>query len=146
MYDTIVVGSGNGACGFLSYYLEAGNDRSIRERVLVLEEGDDFFTTSDITHQNNWTKSYAEEKVFKLHNALTPKGIPIISGRACTMGGGGSINYTMMHESSEWLATHIGQDEAYWDSLKAELNQKFARPNPVTDPSPVTKQIGRAHV
>ncbi|NEQ08848.1 MAG: choline dehydrogenase [Moorea sp. SIO1G6] len=144
MYDTIVVGSGNGACGFLSYYLEAGNDRSIRERVLVLEEGDDFFTTSDITHQNNWTKSYAEEKVFKLHNALTPKGIPIISGRACTMGGGGSINYTMMHESSEWLATHIGQTAAYWDSLKAELNQKFARPNPVTDPSPVTKQVLQA--
>ncbi|MGK7878003.1 MAG: GMC family oxidoreductase N-terminal domain-containing protein [Xenococcaceae cyanobacterium] len=144
IYDMIVVGSGNGACGFLSHYLQAGADSSTPERVLVVEEGDDFFNTSDITHQNNWTQSYSEGKIFKLHNALTPDGTPIISGRACTMGGGGSINYTMIHESSQWLATHIGKTEAYWDDLKAELNEKFARKDPGKDPSPVTEHVLQA--
>ncbi len=136
-YNAIVVGSGNGACGFLSHYL--GQPRN--ERVLVVEEGEDFFYTSDITHQNNWTESYAEGNVFKLHNALTADGRPIISGRACTMGGGGSINYTMIHESSEWLSTHIGQTVEYWDKLKQELNGKFTRPKPQQAPSPITKSV-----
>lgn len=142
-YDIIVVGSGNGACGFLSRYLEL-NPNGSTERLLVIEEGDDFFNTSDITHQNNWTQSYAEGDIFKLHNALTPNGTPIISGRACTMGGGGSINYTMIHESSQWLATQIGQTEEYWNCLKASLNQKFNRPDPGKDPTPPTKHILQA--
>ncbi len=33
-YDMIVVGSGNGACGFLSYYLQASAD----ERILSLRK------------------------------------------------------------------------------------------------------------
>ncbi|HLO85749.1 MAG TPA: GMC oxidoreductase [Nostocaceae cyanobacterium] len=143
-YGMIVIGSGNGACGFLSHYLQAGSDHSLSERVVVIEEGEDFFDTSDITHQNNWTKSYAEGNIFKLHKALTPDGTPIISGWACTMGGGGSINYTMIHESSEWLAQHIGRDSQYWDDLKAELNQKFARENPLQNLSPVTKHVLQA--
>ncbi|MBD2667033.1 GMC family oxidoreductase N-terminal domain-containing protein [Richelia sinica] len=143
-YDVIVVGSGNGACGFLSHYLKLDSEQSPIEKVVVIEEGDDFFNTSDITHQNNWTKSYAEGNIFKLHKAKTPDGIPIISGWACTMGGGGSINYTMIHESSEWLAQNIGRDKAYWDSLKAELNQKFLRENPTKNLSPVTKTVIKA--
>ncbi|BDM82675.1 hypothetical protein [Acaryochloris marina] len=83
-YDVIVVGSGNGACAFLRQYLAA----STNQKILVLEEGDNFFETSDITHQRNWTQSYAEENIFKLHNAHTPDNLPILSGRACTMGGG----------------------------------------------------------
>ncbi|WP_293079230.1 hypothetical protein [Okeania sp. SIO3B5] len=84
-YDLIIIGSGNGACAFLSHYLAWAEDKA---RVLVLERGDNFFNTSDITHQINWTKSYAEGNIFKLHNALTPDGKPIVSGWACTMGGG----------------------------------------------------------
>ena len=141
IYDTIVVGSGNGACGFLSYYLENAADRSPPEQVLVVEEGEHFFNTSDIAHQLNWLKSFSEGKIFKLHNALTPDGTPIISGRACTMGGGGSINYTMIHESSEWLATHIGHRADYWDDLKAELNERFARPDPASDLSPIAQHV-----
>jgi hypothetical protein len=134
-YDVIVVGSGNGACGFLSHYPTQS------QRILVLEEGENFFETSDIAHQNNWTQSYGEGSIFKLHNALSPNGTPIISGRACTMGGGGSINYTMFHESSEWLSQHIGQDVPYWDGLKAELDKKFKSPDLPLDQSPVTKHI-----
>ena len=137
-YDTIVVGSGNGACGFLSHALQHMEPDS---KVLVLEMGDRFFNTSDITHQINWTKSYSEGNIFKLHNALTPNNIPIISGWACTMGGGGSINYTMIHESSHWLSSHIGQDEDYWDRLKTELNAKFHRPDPTQRETPITQHI-----
>jgi hypothetical protein len=66
IYDLIVVGSSNGACGFLSHYLQASSNNSPPEQVVVVEEGDDFFNTSDITHQGNWTRSYAEGKIFKL--------------------------------------------------------------------------------
>ncbi len=138
-YDLIIVGSGNGACGFLSYYLE--NTKSSPEKILVVEEGQDFFNTSDIAHQVNWIKSFSEGKIFKLHNALTPDDTPIISGRACAMGGGGSINYTMIHESSEWLAGQIGYTTHYWNELKAELNQKFARPKLDEELSPITEHL-----
>lgn len=141
IYDIIIVGSGNGACGFLSHYIQAHASESPCRRVLVLEEGESFFTTSDIAHQNNWTQSYGEGSIFKLHNALTPNGTPIISGYACTMGGGGSINYTMIHESSEWLSKHIGKTIDYWDELKAELNQKFKSLDLPIDESPVTKHV-----
>ena len=138
MYDTIVVGSGNGACGFLSCYLEA-NPKA--EKILVIEEGQDFFSTSDITHQKSWSQSYTTEKIYKLHQAFTPEGTPIITGRACTMGGGGSLNYTMIHESSEWLAKQMGRTTAYWDELKDKLNQKFERSDPTKNQSSVTKHV-----
>lgn len=137
VFDYIVVGSGNGACGFLSRYLQSQTEG----KVLVLEEGEDFFYSSDIAHQLNWLKSFAEGKIFKLHNALTPNGIPIISGRACTMGGGGSINYTMIHESSEWLSAHVGQSVDYWQDLKQSLNQRFERDDPVGNLSPITQYV-----
>jgi hypothetical protein len=140
-YDLIIVGSGNGACGFLSHYLSTALDCVLTPQILVIEEGKDFFYTSDITHQNSWTKSYSEDDVFKLHRASTPEGVPIISGRACTMGGGGSINYTMIHESSDWLAAQLGQDASYWDQLKKELNTKFALPHPKLKRSPITQHI-----
>lgn len=42
-------------------------------------------------------------------------------------GGGGSINYTMIHESSTWLAEQLGAGGAYtpdyWDTLKQELGK-----------------------
>ena len=122
VYDMIIVGSGNGACGFLSKYLDKDD---LSSKILVLEAGKAFFDTSDITHQNNWAKSYAEGKILQLHNAQTADDIPIISGWACTMGGGGSINYAMMYESSHWLSRHIGKDVAYWDKLKDELGAKL---------------------
>ncbi|NJM67443.1 MAG: choline dehydrogenase [Acaryochloris sp. RU_4_1] len=140
VYDFIVVGSGNGACGFLSRYL----DSQAAGQVLVLEEGENFFYSSDIAHQLNWLKSFAEGRLFKLHNALTPQNIPIISGRACTMGGGGSINYTMIHESSEWLSAHVGQSVEYWQDLKQSLNQRFKRNDPAEDLSPMTQQVLQA--
>ena len=139
-YDQIVVGSGNGACGFLSRYL----DSEPKEQILVIEEGQNFFFSSDIAHQYNWLKSFSEGKIFKLHNALTSQNIPIISGRASTMGGGGSINYTMIHESSQWLADHIGHSPDYWDDLKAELNPRFERPDPADDLSPMAKSVLKA--
>lgn len=37
------------------------------------------------------------------------------------MGGGGSINYTMIHESSKWLANHLGRTEKLWDAQKEYL-------------------------
>lgn len=137
VFDYIVVGSGNGACGFLSRYL----DSTAKGKVLVLEEGEDFFYSSDIAHQLNWLQSFAEGKIFKLHNALTPRGIPIISGRACTMGGGGSINYTMIHESSEWLSTHVGRSVQYWQDLKKALNQRFERDDPAQNLSPIAQHV-----
>jgi len=48
------------------------------------------------------------------------------------MGGGGSINYTMIHESSKWLADQMGYNVKYWDELKKDLNAKFKRPDPLT--------------
>jgi hypothetical protein len=49
---------------------------------------------------------------------VTPNGRSILSGRARTLGGGGSINYTMIHESSEWLVKQAGHDVAYWDKVQ----------------------------
>lgn len=138
-YDLIIVGSGNGACGFLSKYLEYDHARP--PKILVLEAGKSFFETSDVTHQNNWTRSYAEGDIFQLHHAETRDGIPIISGRANTMGGGGSINYAMMHESSSWLSTHFGHSEDYWNDLKHELNQKFKCLDPATHATELTRYI-----
>lgn len=125
-YDFLVIGSGNGACAFLRQYLACFSEG----KVLVLEEGENFFETSDITHQRNWAKSYSEANIFKLHNAQTPEQIPILSGRACTMGGGGSINYTMIFESSEWLSKNFGYDQDYWDNLKQELAESFQLRDP----------------
>ena len=129
-FDLIVVGSGNGACGFLSECLKhVTEDFS----VLVLEEGDNLFFSSNITHQNEWGKHYHKRSLFKLHNTVTQSGRPILVGRAKTFGGGGSFNYTMIHESSDWLAKQAGRDEAYWDLCKKELNEKFKRPDPLKE-------------
>ena len=114
-YDLIVVGSGNGACGFLHQVQQCTSEP--QPRVLVLEEGLDFFEASDSTHQSKWTQSYVDRDLFQLHNARNTQGAPIISARAKTQGGGGSINYTMMFESSEWLAHNIGGVSEYWDCL-----------------------------
>ena len=138
-YDWVVVGSGNGACAFLSQYLCANQDAS--ERFLVLEEGDNFFETSDITHQRNWTQSYGARNILKLHTAQTPEQTPILCGRACTMGGGGSINYTMIFESSEWLVENFGYDAAYWDNLKQQLSHKFHREDPKPHLTPVAQHV-----
>ncbi|CAM9477285.1 unnamed protein product [Chrysoparadoxa australica] len=138
-YDTIVVGSGNGACGFLSECYK--NDRTPPKRVLVLEAGPDFFSTSDVSHQDNWTKSYSEKRVFRLFKAVTEYGAPIISGRAVCMGGGGSINYTMIHESSTWLVNHLGNTMAYWDDLKESMNHLFNRRIPTPGKSSKVTQL-----
>ena len=138
-YDLVVVGSGNGACGFLSHYFDSIGKR--RVRVLVVERGKNYFFTSDLTHQNEWTKSYAEGNIFKLHNTHDRKGRPILSGGACTMGGGGSINYTMIHEASSWLVKQLGLNEEYWDNLKKRLNAKFQREDPTIDETPITSHI-----
>ncbi len=139
-YDLVVVGSGNGACAFLRQYLAC----SSAGKILVLEEGDNFFETSDITHQRNWAQSYAEGNIFKLHNARTPDNLPILSGRASTMGGGGSINYTMIFESSAWLAQHLGHNQAYWDDSKAELAASFHRDDPKQNLTEVATHIRTA--
>ena len=127
-FDLIVVGSGNGACGFLGECLKHVPEDY---RVLVLEEGDNFFFTSDVTHQNGWSKSYANGSAFTLHNAVTPSGKSVLSGRARTLGGGGSINYTMIHESSDWLVKQAGYDVDYWNECKKELNASLDRPDPL---------------
>lgn len=139
-YDVVVVGSGNGACAFLRQYLA----RSSTGKILVLEEGDNFFETSDITHQRNWTQSFAEGSIFKLHNAHTPENLPILSGRACTMGGGSSINYSMIFESSGWLSQTFGHDPDYWDDRKAELAAAFQRDNPSQHLTPVAHHVKTA--
>lgn len=135
-YDLIVVGSGNGACGFLSKYLQSVGVE--KQQILVLEEGENFFNTGNITHQNNWTKSYAEREIFKLHNAVTKKGTPVITGRAHIMGGGGSINYSMIHESNSWLTENIGRSTQYWDDTKESLNRMFHRKDSRKSRSPLT--------
>ena len=88
-----------------------------------------------------WSKSYGTAKIFLLHNAMTSSKRPIITGRANTMGGGGSINYTMVHESSKWLIEHIGHDVKYWDELKAEINGKLKLSDPFTTQTKFAKYI-----
>ena len=85
-YDVIIVGTGNGGCALLSECLKNAPDDY---KILVLEQGQNFFFTSDITHENGWSKTYSSGNIFKLHNTMTPGGKNIISGRALTMGGGG---------------------------------------------------------
>ncbi len=41
-----------------------------------------------------------------------------------------SINYTMIHESSKWLAENLGQTIEYWDAVKKEVTSKFKRESP----------------
>lgn len=36
----------------------------------------------------------------------------------------------MIHESSEWLAKHLGQTKEYWDKMKIELSCKLDRDSP----------------
>lgn len=123
----------------MSQYLDKRTDPA--DRILVIEEGEDFFETSEITHQRNWTRSYSEGSIFKLHNAQTPEGIPILSGYASTMGGGGSINYTMIFESPKWLADHFGHGERYWNRCIDELSAKFQRKSPVHELTPVGNHL-----
>jgi len=107
-----------------------------------VEQGQNFFDISDVTHQNGWTKSYGTGDIFLLHDAITEKGRrPIITGRANTMGGGGSINYTMVHESSEWLSENIGRDTEYWNELKEQLNSKLNLPDPFATQTSFSKFI-----
>ena len=70
------------------------------------------------------------------------------------MGGGGSINYTMIHESSSWLAKHLGFSVNYWNSLKKRLNAKFKREptqwmtklqSPLTSSMQVNAVISKSH-
>lgn len=136
-FDTIVVGSGNGAMGFLMKYLEGEHEESI----LVVEEGMGFFEASDYVHQASWAKSFGQGDYFKLHKARTPDGRPIISGRACVMGGGGSINYSMVHEADEWLAEHVGRDAEYWRHIKEDLNGRFNRLDPKDKLTPIAQYI-----
>ena len=89
IYDLIVVGSGNGACALLSECLKYAPD-SGDYNILVLEEGNSFYAVSAITHENGWSRAYSTGNIFKLHNAVSPGGRAIISGRALGMGGGGS--------------------------------------------------------
>jgi hypothetical protein len=138
-FDVILVGSGNGACAFLSHFLHAAG--SAHKKVAVIEEGSPFFKTSSLTHQYVWAQSYGEADIWQLHNATTANGTPVIAGRARTQGGGGSLNYTMIHESSQWLTRHIGEDVCYWDSVKGELKSKFNRPDPVDNPTPMTQHV-----
>ncbi|KAL7559018.1 hypothetical protein ACA910_016363 [Epithemia clementina (nom. ined.)] len=134
LFDLIVVGSGNGACAFLQQCLEH-NDKPDLE-VLVLEQGEKY-----MTHLNDWTKSYSTDSIFRLHNAVTTSGIPVLSGKAFTMGGGSSINYTMIYESSQWLAKTIGHTVEFWDKLKEELSDLFDRPDPFAIETPFCKYI-----
>lgn len=85
-YDVVIVGTGNGGCALLSECLKNAPEDY---KILVLEQGQNYFFTSDITHENGWSKTYSSGNIFKLHNTMTPGGKNIISGRAVTMGGGG---------------------------------------------------------
>ena len=87
-FDLVVVGSGNGACGFLA---ECQKYAHLDYRILMLEQGRSFFFTFDVTHQKNRCHIYSRGKVFELHSTRTSDGRPIIYGRANTMGGGGTI-------------------------------------------------------
>lgn len=140
-YDIIVVGSGNGACAFLHQLQQSDSKQHLR--VLVLEQGINFFEVSDSTHQSKWTQSYVDRDLFQLHNARNTHGAPIITARAKAHGGGGSINYTMMFESSEWLAHNIGETPEYWDDLKQQCAAALHRTDPsVLDPaSPITQHL-----
>ena len=80
-YDLIVVGSGNGACAFLSECLD---HVSADAKILVLEQGQNYFDTSDVTHENGWSKTYSTGSIYKLHNTRTSNGKPVLSGRAVT--------------------------------------------------------------
>ncbi len=122
-YDLIIVGCGNAACAFLAKYLSS--PRAENKRIVVIEEGKDFFEVSDLAHQRNWLKSFSEGNIFKLRNAVTEDGTPILTARGCCVGGGGSINYTMIAEESQWLAKHLGRDAPYWDEQKRELHALF---------------------
>lgn len=126
-YDLVLVGSGNGACAFLASYQRAQRrlPATQRGRVLVLESGQPFFEVSDVTSQRNWWRSYGEAPIITPHNAMTPAGQPILTVHAVAQGGGGSINFSMIHESPNWLATHLGYTEEYWARMQQELNSTF---------------------
>jgi hypothetical protein len=142
-YDLIVVGSGNGWCSWLFESLsgEKANKTVMQTRLFSFSNEVKPFFTSDITHPNKWTESYAMGAIFKLHNTYSKDGKPILSGSASTHGGGGSIKYTMIHESSTWLAKHLGFNKEYWDKLKHRLNPKFNLTNPLDDETPITAHI-----
>jgi len=131
-YDIIVIGSGNGACGFLGEVQKYSHNDNLK--ILCLEEGRNFFSTSDLTHQNGWSKTYSSNEIYKTHNTVTPNNRSILAGRARTMGGGGSINYTMIYESSDWYVKNVGfGDIDYWNKCKHELGKSLDRPDPFED-------------
>jgi len=131
-YDIIVIGSGNGACGFLGEVQKYSHNDNLK--ILCLEEGRNFFSTSDLTHQNGWSKTYSSNEIYKTHNTVTPNNRSILAGRARTMGGGGSINYTMIYESSNWYVKNVGfGDIDYWNKCKHELGKSLDRPDPFED-------------
>jgi len=72
---------------------------------------------------------------------MTSDGKAVISGKACTQGGGGSINFTMMYESSAWLTEHLGKNETYWDQMKAQFSEKLKLDDPFDLPERFAKVI-----
>ncbi|CAM9933457.1 unnamed protein product, partial [Choristocarpus tenellus] len=80
--------------------------------------------------------------MFKLMRAVSRSGDPTIASKAAAMGGGGSINYTMFHESSAWLKAHLGNSIGYWEELKEEVTARFQREAPSVESfSPITQLI-----
>ena len=70
-FDVIVVGSGNGACGFLSELqsiLAASTSSHSHQpmKILVLEEGQNFFYNEGGTHQRGWSKTYSTGAIYKV--------------------------------------------------------------------------------
>ena len=137
-YDIIVIGSGNGACGFLTRILDRADKGT---RILVIERGKSFQEISPLVHRDNWTRSYAQGDLYRLHNVGTPNGIPITSGGACVMGGGGSINVAMIQESTAWYVKHFGRDEDYWNRIKGELETRLSPCDPVENSTPMVQCV-----
>jgi hypothetical protein len=73
-YDFIIIGSGNGACGFLHALLARVGKQKLSLKIAVIEDGQSFYTTSDFSHQNSWAESY--NKTGRMSSACIPRAPP----------------------------------------------------------------------
>ena len=114
-YDIVVVGAGNSACAYVSEILAARPDL----RICMIERGS--VPNPKYSDMGSWPNDTYDDDQGMIkplpssHNVRT----------ASVVGGGGSVNYTMIHETDAWLEENLGKPRGF--QTWAEAKEHVAR-------------------
>jgi hypothetical protein len=132
-YDVVLVGAGNSACAYVSELLAHRPGL----RICLLERGSLPTRYGDELALAAWPNDTYDNEVI----------VPIASTHnvrcAQVVGGGGSVNYTLIHESDAWLMEHLGAPRGFdgWAEAKAHVATWLGVPTARRVPSPNVQQL-----